>query len=334
MLIDALVLISGAVVLMGGFTMGLKVATMSNTDRLAEVLKRSKKNFGPDVGQAIDSLLSPTNLAILAGTLVVWAGSHFFGVGEILDVLLLVVGAFAIGWSIGDVAKDLATFTDRTINARTEDDLEKAAQAFSHAIVLAGITVIMALLLRRSVKQIQVTRGANVMDAMRPREPGLPPVGTDPAKGRIWSKPGITSDPSLPAGEGSTSPFGEVRLSPAGSVTEQALVRAHELVHQFLTPRFGVLRNLRVQLRMSGYMRSMLLQYLEEAIAETVAQLRVNGTSGLLQGVKFPVANGYMTIGSLVSEGVSIGIIAAETQFFSVQFFPAKPKNVCYSVCQ
>jgi hypothetical protein len=50
--------------------MGLNVATMSTTDRLAEVLKRSKKNFGPDVGQMIDSLLSPTNLAILAGTLV------------------------------------------------------------------------------------------------------------------------------------------------------------------------------------------------------------------------------------------------------------------------
>src|SRR5260370_27960994 len=265
--------------------MRLNIATMSITDRRAEVLKRSKKNFGPDVGQMIDSLLSPTNLKILAGTLVLWAGSHFVGVGEIIDVLLLVVGSFAIGWSIKDVAKDLATFADLTMNASTENDLERAAQAFSHAIVLGGITVIMAVLLRRSVKQIQATRGANVMDAMRPRSPGLPRVGADPAKGRIWSKPGIKSDPSLPAGEGSTSPFGEVRLSSAGSVTEQALVRAHELVHQFLTPRFGVLRTFRVQLGMSGYLRSMLLRYLEEAIAETVAQLRVNGTTGLLEGV-------------------------------------------------
>src|SRR5882724_10536700 len=106
--------------------MALNVAAMSTTDRLKEVLTRSKKNFGPDVAQAIDSLLSPTNLAILAGTLALWAGSHFFGVGEIVDVLLLIVGAFTIGWSISDVAKDMYTFADRTLNARTDADLETA----------------------------------------------------------------------------------------------------------------------------------------------------------------------------------------------------------------
>lgn len=305
--------------------MASTVAAMSLSDRLAEVLKRSKKNFGPDVAGAIDSLLSPTNLAILVGTLALWAGSHLFGVGEIIDVLLLVVGAFAIGWSIGDVARDIYTFADRTINARNESDLDKAAQAFSHAVVLAGITVVMALLLRRSVKEIQVARGAAVTEAIRPRSPGLPRVGPDPEAGRMWSKPGIKSDPSLPAGEGSTSPFGEVRLSSAGSATEQALVRAHELVHRFLTPRLGILRTFRVRLGMSGYLRSALLQYLEEAIAETVAQLRVNGFSGVLEGIKFPVANGYVTISNLVSEGAAIGTISAGTQYFTVQFIPSGP---------
>jgi hypothetical protein len=314
--------------------MALNVAALSVTDRLKEILTRSKKSFGPDVGAAIDSLLSPTNLAILAGTLALWAGSHLFGVGEIVDVLLLVVGAFAIGWSIGDVAKDVYMFADLTVNGRTEADLERAAQAFSHAVVLAGITVIMALLLRRSVKEIQVTRGATVSEALRPRSPGLPRVGPDPQSGRMWSRPGITSDPTLPPGEGSTSPFGEVRLSPGGSAADQALVRAHELVHQFLTPRFGALRTFRVRLGMSGYLRSAFLQYLEEAIAETVAQLRVSGFSGVLEGVKFPIANGYVTISDLVSEGAAIGTIAAGTQYFTVQFIPAGPDadrvEACY----
>jgi hypothetical protein len=318
--------------------MGLNVAAMSTTDRLKEVLTRSKKNFGPDVAQAIDALLSPTNLAILAGTLALWAGSHFFGVGEIVDVLLLVVGAFTIGWSVSDVAKDVYTFADRTLNARTDADLERASQAFTHAVVLAGITVIMALLLRRSAKEIQIARGANVVDAMRPRSPGLPRVGPDPESGRIWSKPGIKSDPTLSAGEGSTSPFGEVKLSPHGSVNEQALVRAHELVHRFLTPRFGVLRTFRVQLAMSAYLRSAFLQYVEEAIAETVAQLRVNGFSGFLEGVKFPVANGYVTITDLVSEGATIGTISAGTQFFTVKFIPSGPSSdvvdARYAVCR
>ena len=311
---------------------------MSVTDRLSEVLERSKKNFGPDVVQMIDALRTPTNLAIMGATLVLWVASQFFGVGEILDVILLVVGAFAIGWSIGEVAEDLYTFADSTINARTEADLDKAAKAFSHAIVVGGITVVMAILLRRSVKQIQATRGPGVMKAMSPRSAGLPKVGGDPAAGRVWSKPGITGDATIAAGEGSTSAFGEVRISTLGSATEQSLVRAHEIVHQFLTPRFGVLRSFRVQLRMAGYLRSALLQYLEEAIAETVAQLRVNGTSGVLTGVKFPVKNGYVSVSSLVSEGAAIGTITAGTQFFTVQFIPTQAKesieNACYAECR
>jgi hypothetical protein len=314
----------------------VNVAAMSTADRLKEILSRSKKYLSPDVGQQIDALLSPTNLAIMGATLVVWAGSHFFGVGEIVDVVLLAVGAFAIGWSIGDVATDLFTFADMVANGKTEQDLDAGAKAFSHAVVLAGITVIMAILLRRSVKEIQVSRGPNVSDALRLKnKAGLPPVGNDPAKGRIWSKPSISNDPALPAGEGSTSPWGEVKLSPNGTTTEQALVRAHELVHRFLTPRLGILRQFRVQLGMAGYLRSMLLQYLEEALAETVAQLRVNGFQGLITGLKFPVANGYMLVTDLVSEGEAIGTVAAGGQFFSVQFLPSNHDpdtvaNACY----
>jgi hypothetical protein len=304
----------------GNATVPQNVAAMSLEARIGDVLTRSKKNFGDEVGQQIDALLSPINLAIMAGTLVLWAGSHFFGVGEILDVILLVAGAFAIGWSITDVARDLFTFADLTINAKSEDDLERASKAFSHAIVLGGITVIMAVLLRRSAKKIQIARGANVTEALKPRSPGLPSVGKDPAAGRLWSKPGISSDPSLPAGEGSTSAWGEVKLSPLGTTSDQALVRAHELVHQFLTPRLGTLRQFRVQIRLAGYLRSMLLKFLEEALAETVAQLRVNGFSGLLTGLKFPVANGYMLVTDLVSEGETIGTILIGAQVFSVQF--------------
>jgi len=301
------------------------VATMPLTERLREVLTRAKKNLGPEVGAAIDALLSPTNLAILAGTLTLWVGSHLFGVGEVVDVLLLVAGAFVIGWSIGDVMKDLYTFTERTVNARSEADLDAAAKALSHAIVLAGITVVMALLLRRTAKQVETARGPSVIAAMRPREPGLVEVGPDPHAGQIWSRPGITMDPTLPPGAGTTSPFGEVRLSPHGTADEQALARFHEMVHRFLTPRFGILRTFRVRLAMSGYLRSALLQYLEEAMAETYAQLRVFGFSGLLTGVRFPVVNGYVTISELATEGVAIGTITAGNHLFTVRFLPAAP---------
>jgi hypothetical protein len=60
----------------------------------------------------------------------------------------------------------------------------------------------------------------------------------------------------------------------------------------------------------------------------------VNGFSGVLEGVKFPVANGYVTISDLVSEGAAIGTISAGTQYFTVQFIPSGPAasevEACY----
>jgi hypothetical protein len=314
------------------------VASWSVQQRLAEVIARTATLLGGDAGRLLLSLVSPMNLAIMSGTLVIWAGSHFVGIGEIVDVLLLCVGAFTIGWSVTDVAKLLFTFADKTVHANKDRDLDEAASALSRAITLAGFTVIMALLLRRSVKKIGIARGTNVADAMRPRNPGLPAVGNDPAAGRMWSRPGITGDPTLPPGEGSTSPFGEVRISTAGSLTEQALVRVHESVHQFLTPRLGILRTFRVQLGMSAYMRSALMMYLEEALAETVAQLRVvGGGSAFLKGIKFPVGNGtvtaYVTTAQLMSEGAALGTVVAGTQHFVVQFIATDTGDGGDSAC-
>jgi hypothetical protein len=80
---------------------------------------------------------------------------------------------------------------------------------------------------------------------------------------------------------------------------------------------------------MSSYMRSAILQYLEEALAESVAQLAAHGIIGLLQGIRFPIANGYITLQQLLSEGTEIGTILVGTQRFSVQIIVAPPPPVC-----
>jgi hypothetical protein len=310
------------------------VMTMTAAQRLERVLRicLEKQYLGAEFSGFLQSLLTPTTLAILCGTLVVWLASHAFGVGEIIDVLLLTVGAFSIGWSITDVARDLYAFADGTINGKSERDLDVAAQAFGRAVVKGGITVVMAVLLRRSVKQIQIARGPNVGQAMTPRDPGLPRVGPDPAGNKLWSNPGTNlSDPTV-ASFGETTAFGAIRIRAGLPAIEQKLTLVHELVHRFLTPRLGVLRTFRVRFGMAGYMRSLLLQYLEEALAETVAQLRVHGLSGIVTGIKFPVANGYMTLSELASEAGQLGTIVAGTTYFSVSFTPSEADpsmNMC-----
>ena len=144
--------------------------------------------------------------------------------------------------------------------------------------------------------------GASAWQLARPRNPGLGNVAADTQAGQLWRRPNTTLDPARAAGTGETSWFGDMTLSTAGTATEQQLVRAHEIVHSFLRPRLSLLRTFRARVAASAYWRSAFMRYLEEGLAETIAQLRVNGLINIFTGIKFPVANGYVTIQSLVCE--------------------------------
>ena len=127
---------------------------------------------------------------------------------------------------------------------------------------------------------------------------------------------------SLPEGHGETWWFGDANYSTAGSAEAQDLARIHEMVHSFLRPRLKYLRQFRARLNASAYTRSAILRYLEEGLAETIAQLNVRGVSGLITGIRFPLRNGYMTIQQLIREGAELGNIMVGSQRFSVQFVP------------
>ena len=83
-------------------------------------------------------------------------------------------------------------------------------------------------------------------------------------------------------------------------------------------PRTGPLRQLRAELNMAGYTRSMFLRYLEEALAEGYAQLRVNGLASAVEALRFPIQGGYVTVSQLVAEGAAIGTIFLGGTLFHV----------------
>jgi hypothetical protein len=301
------------------------VQLMSNSEKVKEAILRSKRFMPAQLAYQVEAFLTPENLALMTGTVVIWAGSHFFGVGEIVDVGLLLVGALFIGWSIESVGRDLIEFGTTAVRARNDADLDRAARAFASALVTAGVTAVMAILLRRSAKALQVSRGATVSEVARLRTPGLANVEQDTQAGQLWRKPTVTGDPTMAPGTGQTWWYGDVEYSTAGSATEQELARIHEMVHSFLRPRLRFLRRFRARLNASAYSRSVILKYLEEGLAETIAQLSVRGIAGLLTGIRFPIANGYLTLQQLVCEGAEIGAIIVGTQRFSVQVIPGAP---------
>ncbi|PWT82227.1 MAG: hypothetical protein C5B58_08570 [Acidobacteria bacterium] len=112
-------------------------------------------------------------------------------------------------------------------------------------------------------------------------------------------------------------------------MTDQKLALFHEKVHAFLSPKLQFLRDIRVTVAMNGYEKSYLLRYMEEAIAETVAQFRVNGAKGILSGIRFPVDGGYVTVAKMASEarGVLFGPINVGGMIYQVIFLQDHSAN-------
>jgi hypothetical protein len=117
-------------------------------EKFAEALRRTAPKLPGSMRHEFEALLSPTSLGIMAGTLVVWAGSHAFGVGEVVDVGLLIGGALFLGIAVIDVASELGDFLVVTSSAAAEEDLDEAASHLARAISIMGIAAFIALLAR------------------------------------------------------------------------------------------------------------------------------------------------------------------------------------------
>lgn len=104
--------------------------------------------------------------------------------------------------------------------------------------------------------------------------------------------------PTLAAGAGETSFWGNVTFSTLGTLQDQRLALLHERVHQFLAPKLYFMRTVRVQGRIDSYFCSSLYRWFEETLAETFARMRVLGANPqqAWQGISFPVRQGYVLL--------------------------------------
>ena len=121
---------------------------------------------------------------------------------------------------------------------------------------------------------------------------------------------GISSDPSLPPGTGRTDKLGNITVSSRGTSLQQTRVLNHERVHRFFTPR-GPFRGIRADFNMLAYRNSHLLRYIEEAAAESFAQVTTGGS--LREGLVFPIRHGYVTPWRVLSEAIGVGGVLAGT---------------------
>jgi len=257
------------------------VTTWTFGQRLRKVLELSLPLLGADAADEIIQMLNPKALEIMAGVLVAWLVSHAFGLGEIIDAILTAVGAIALGLSIFSAIDHLYDFASWTYKASNLAELQIAAAHLAKAIAIIGIQAVLAV----------IFRGAKRPKTYKDSPPRLNPKPR--AQGWFY-KPKITVDPTLPAGEGFTTEWGDIEVSSLGSATDRALVLLHEKVHQFFVPKLDILRTYRAGTRVKSYVGSSLYRYIEEAFAETIAQVGVQGFRHFFEGVRFPLRSQYM----------------------------------------
>jgi hypothetical protein len=287
---------------------GDRIARMTFNEKVGEAMQRSLPYLPENAKSIVLSMLKPESLALMGATLAVWAGSHLFGFGEIVDVVLLVIGAATVGFAVFEGSSEFYDFMKGAMDARSDADLDAAGLHFARSVTLLGIATVQSLLLRGQVKAA-IARG---VPKVRPRIK----MGAPPATGNQLR---LTRPAQLPGGNlGETTAYGSITVARNQSLTEQRLTLFHELVHRFFSPRTGPFRQIRAELSMSAYARSALLKYLEEALAEGYAQLRVHGLGQALGAIRFPLQGGYVTVSQLAAEGTAIGTIVLGGTLFSV----------------
>ena len=122
--------------------------------------------------------------------------------------------------------------------------------------------------------------------------------------------PKVEGTSKFPAGYGETNKYGDVTYSTRGTAKDIDLARTHESVHSRLSPKtMNALREFRADVGMTAYEKSSVCRYIEEALAEGYAQVKVNGIRSLPQGLTFPITNGYVKLIPLFGEA-AIGTVA------------------------
>jgi hypothetical protein len=128
---------------------------LSNTEKLGVALRSTARSVGPEVGSKLQKLISPTNLAIMAGALAIWVGAHATPIGWVVDIGMVGLGVVALGAEAVKVMRELHAFAMGVIKAQSEADLIAAGQHLAKAIAIVGVDVVVAILLKKAIVKVR-----------------------------------------------------------------------------------------------------------------------------------------------------------------------------------
>lgn len=245
--------------------------------RLASVLARAAADLPPQGRTALAALVTPENLAIAAGELSAWLLGFGFVIGGLVDIVIAETGVFPVGIAVFSGLDALFAFARQSHDAHTEKDINVAADHLARSIAILGLPSVLAIVFRGHAE-----------------DNSFPVTTAEPRFAGLAQQPRTVLTASLAAGGGVVSSRGDIELATLGAPTDRNVGAFHEQVHGLITPRFAKLRRFQVEQKLGAYFDSSFYLYLDNALADTLARVGVNGFSKLFAGIRFPVENMFV----------------------------------------
>jgi hypothetical protein len=128
---------------------------MSNTDKLGVAIRHAALRLPAEARDQAMALVDPANLAIMAGALAVWVGAQATPVGWVVNIAMIGVGVAATGAVAVQVARELRDFALGVLSADDTADLRVAGDHLAKAVVLVGVDLVVALLLKKAIVKVR-----------------------------------------------------------------------------------------------------------------------------------------------------------------------------------
>lgn len=123
-------------------------AQWSTAQRIAETLRRMPGYLPDALAAEVRALLTPSALAILAVSLAALAVAQAYGVGEVLDAVLVAAAWASAGWTGILGLKDFVAGILAGARAGTSADIDTAAREAAGGLLKLGVAFLSSLLLR------------------------------------------------------------------------------------------------------------------------------------------------------------------------------------------
>lgn len=162
---------------------GTPVSEWTPSQKYAAVFAEAIGQLPGEVAAKLQALLSKESLATIEVTTAAWLASHLTGIGEGVDAALVAFGAVMLGSDAIQVSKDLYDFVLLTTQAKSPEDIEKAAKHLASAVAVVGVDVASVVLTHKAA-------GAAKSGIGRP--PPAPPTGALAAEGVLIGAVGGT----------------------------------------------------------------------------------------------------------------------------------------------